>query len=181
MDTLSLLLKLIYQNIWTWSRLISSQEMVLPAVAFATFQIQTTVPVKHWDLSGHGFNCGLVAVLMHMKKGVPGRFSTSNRVSFHLIFHEATVYSGVSQWACNTVGALVLFCLFGFCSAYWKECVSSIDGPCQRPLGDASSYITTPRCWVSFMNTLSSLFGALLGWNHAGHVHQSTEMSMFLW
>lgn len=72
-----------------------------------------------------------------------------------------------------------LFC-FVFLLDFWKECVSNIDGPCQRRLDDAPSYTTTPRCLASFTNTLSSLFGALLVWHRAGHVHQSTEMSRFL-
>lgn len=70
------LLKLIYQNIWMWSRLISSQEMVLPAVVFATFQIKTTVPVKPSDLSGHDFNskwlCAGWCANAH-EKGSPGQ------------------------------------------------------------------------------------------------------------
>lgn len=42
--------------------------MVLPVVAFATFQIKTIVSVKPWDLSGHGFNSELLGVLMHMRR-----------------------------------------------------------------------------------------------------------------
>lgn len=130
--------------------------MVSPVVAFATFQIKTIVPVKLRDLSDYVF----------FFKQRAARCTNT---------HEATVCGGVSQRACSTAGALALFC---FCSGFWKECVSNMDGPCQRPLDDASSYTTAPRCLASFTNTLSSLFGALLVWHHAGHVHQSTEMSI---
>lgn len=70
-----------------------------------------------------------------------------------------------------------LFCLFGFCSGYWKERVSSIEEACQRPLGDASSYITTPRCLDLYKYTFL-IIQALLAWNHIGHIHQGTEISM---
>ena len=45
--------------------------MVLPAVAFATFQIETTVPVKTWNLSAHAFNSELLAHAH--EKGGPGQ------------------------------------------------------------------------------------------------------------
>lgn len=44
------LLKFIYQNIWVSSSLISSKEIVLPAVAFGIFQIKTTMLIKPQDL-----------------------------------------------------------------------------------------------------------------------------------
>lgn len=85
--------------------------------------------------------------------------------------HETTVYCHVSHRASDTEGALVLFC---FCSRFWKKCVCTADGPCQGPLDDAWSCTAPPRCLASFMNRLSSLFGALLVWHHVVGVHQGT-------
>lgn len=161
MDTLSLqwrrqahikLLRLIHQIIWMWSRLISSQEMLLPVVTFATLQIETILLVKPWDRAGHAFNSELLGVLMHM------------RPLFMVMFPIEPVI----------LPEHLLFC---FCSRFWKECVSTTDEPCQGPLDDAWSYTAPPRCLASFMNRLSSLFGALLVWHHAAHVHQSIKMS----
>lgn len=107
------LLKLICQNIWMWSSLISSKEIVLPAVAFATFQIETAVPVKTWNLSAHGFNSELLGALIHMKKGVLGRFSSSNRVRFHSNSMSNCLWwcFPVSLWCCRSSG-FVLFLLW---------------------------------------------------------------------
>lgn len=102
-------------------------------------------------------NSELLGALMHM------------RPLFTVVFPSERVV---------IAGALVLFC---FCSGFWKECVSNTVEPCQRPLDDASSRTTTPRCLTSFTNGLSSLFGALLVWHPAGHVHQSAEMSRFFY
>lgn len=106
----------------------------------------SVVPVKPRDISWCALNNKLLVVLKHMS-GL-----------FMVVFPSEPV-----------VLPEHLFC---FCSGFWKECVSNIDEPCQRRLDDASSYTTTPRCLESFTNTLSSLFGALLVWHHAGHVHQ---------
>lgn len=85
-----------------WSRLISSREMGLPVVTFATFQIKTIV--KPWDLSGHGFNSELFGVLIHM------------RWLFMLVFPSEPVELPEH-----------LLC-FVFVLDFWKECVSNIDG-----------------------------------------------------
>lgn len=136
------------------SRLISSQEMALPLLWH--FANKTVVPVKPCDLSGHALT---VSHLLYL--------CTRGRL-FMVVFPSEPVV---------TAGVLVLFC---YCSGFWNECVSNIDGPCQRPLDDASSCTTTPRCLASFTNRLSSLFGALLVWHDTGHVHQSAEISRFL-
>lgn len=54
-----------------------------------------------------------------------------------------------------------LFCLVS-CLGSWKECVSTADEPCKRPLRDARSCAAPSTGLTSFMNKLSSLFRTLL-------------------
>lgn len=54
-----------------------------------------------------------------------------------------------------------LFC-FVLCLEFWKECVSTAEEPCKRPLHRARACTAPPTARASFMNKLSSLFRTLL-------------------
>lgn len=100
---------------------------------------RTVLPVQCWDRSG---------------------FSYKQRAPLGVLVHKRPQFAGMFPIAFAALPEH-LFC-FVLCLGFWKECVSTADEPCKRPLHSAQSCTAPPTGLTSFMNKLSSLFRTLL-------------------